>query len=92
MSKIAFAPFSILSGFLAGFVATKAFEFLWGLVDDQEAPEPDQRAVRWPKLVAAMALEGAIFRAVRGIVDHGARRTFKRLTGAWPGEEAPDPA
>ena len=91
MSKVLFAPVSILSGFLAGFLATKTFEFLWGLVDDQEAPEPDQRAVNWPKLIVALALEGAIFRTVRGIVDRGARTGFKRLTGAWPGDGGPDP-
>jgi hypothetical protein len=41
--------------------------------------------------VAALLLEGAIFRFVRGWFDHGARQGFKRLTGTWPGEEAPEP-
>jgi hypothetical protein len=36
-------------------------------------------------------LEGAIFRLIRGFVDHGARHGFERVTGAWPGEEAPEP-
>jgi hypothetical protein len=37
-------------------------------------------------------LEGAIFRAVRGVFDHGSRVAFSRLTRSWPGEERPDPA
>jgi hypothetical protein len=37
-------------------------------------------------------LEGAIFRAVRGLVDHAARRSFYNLTGSWPGDEAPEPS
>ena len=37
----------------------------------------------------ALALEGAIFRAVRGAFDRGAREAFTRMTGAWPGDEAP---
>lgn len=92
MSKILFLPFSIVGGFLAGKVATMMFERIWRVIDDQESPEPDQRAVRWPKLIAALALEGAIFRAVRGGFDRGARELFKRLTGTWPGEEAPKAA
>lgn len=92
MSKILFMPFGVIGGFLAGKVATTAFERLWRLVDDRESPEPDQRAVRWSKLIAALALEGAIFRAVSGIFDRAARELFRRLTGAWPGEERPDTA
>jgi hypothetical protein len=89
LSKLLFAPLSVVGGFLAGKVATTVFERIWGLIDDQQSPEPDQRAVRWPKLIAALALEGAIFRTVRGAFDRGARELFGRLTGTWPGEEAP---
>ena len=46
----------------------------------------------WPQLVVALAIEGAIFRAVRGLVDRGSRRGFYRLTGVWPGEERPEGA
>lgn len=90
MSKILFVPFSVISGFLAGKVATTVFERLWQLVDKQESPDPDQRGIRWPKLIAALALEGAIFRAVRGAFDRGARELFSRVTGTWPGAEAPE--
>lgn len=89
MTKILFIPFTVISGFLAGKIATTVFERLWRLVDDQESPDPDQRAVAWPKLIAALALEGAIFRAVRGAFDRGSRELFSRATGTWPGKEAP---
>ena len=88
MGKIAFIPFSIAGGLIAGFAAKKAFDLAWGLIDDEEAPEPDQHDVSWGKLAAALALEGAIFRLTRGLADHGSRRGFYRLTGSWPGEEA----
>jgi hypothetical protein len=29
---------------------------------------------------------------VKGLFDHAARRGFARITGDWPGEEAPDRA
>ena len=58
--------------------ATRLFQFIWGRFDDQEPPDPEHRDVSWPKLAAALALQGAIFRLVRGIVDHGARTAFFR--------------
>ena len=89
--KVLFVPVSILGGFLAGLLGKKIFDQIWGLVDDQEPPAPKHREVQYGKLAAALLLEGAIFRLVRGFFDHGARRGFQRLTGAWPGEEAPEP-
>jgi hypothetical protein len=91
MSKILFMPFSILGGVLAGVVGKKAFERVWGAIEDEEPPDPKYRDIAWQKLLAALVLEGAIFRAVRGLADHGSRRAFSRLTGRWPGQERPDP-
>jgi len=91
VSKILFIPVSLVSGLAAGFVGKKLFEQLWGLVDKEEPPEPKHRKTSWTKLIAALALEGAIFRAVRGLFDHASRRGFARLTGAWPGQEEPEP-
>jgi hypothetical protein len=89
--KLLFAPISIGVGLLAGFVAQKAFDRIWSMIDEEEAPEPDQRDVELPKLLVALVIEGAIFRLVKGLVDRGARSGFARATGTWPGEE-PNPA
>jgi Protein of unknown function (DUF4235) len=91
VGKVLFIPVSIVGGIAAGFVGRKLFEQLWGVIDSEEPPDPKHRETTWVKLIAALALEGAIFRAVRGLFDHGARRGFARLTGAWPGEERPEP-
>jgi hypothetical protein len=92
MSKLLFVPFSVIGGILAGVVGKKTFQALWGAIDDQEAPEPEHRDISIVKLIAALLLEGAIFRAVRGLFDHGARQAFQRLTGSWPGDKHPEPA
>lgn len=92
MAKILFAPFSIAGGMLAGLVATRLFGFIWGRIDDREPPGPDDRQATWAKLVAALVLEGAIFRLVRGAFDHGARAAFYRSTRTWPGDKQPDRA
>jgi hypothetical protein len=89
--KFVFMPISIAAGLLAGLAGKKIFERLWGLIDDEEPPRPEHREFSWPKLIAALLFEGAIFRLVKGLTDHGARRFFAKATGSWPGEEAPQP-
>ena len=89
--KFLFLPFSIALGLIAGLIGRKIFEQIWGLVDKEEPPDAEHREIDVPKLVAALAIEGAIFRLVKGLTDHGARRGFARMTGTWPGEEAPEP-
>jgi Protein of unknown function (DUF4235) len=91
VSKIAFAPFSIGAGLIAGLIAKKSFALIWGLIDDQEAPKPEHRDVHLGKLLLAVAIEGTIFALVKGLVDHGSRHGFMRLTGSWPGDERPEP-
>jgi len=90
MGKLLFIPFSIVGGLIAGLLSKKIFDLAWGLVDDEEPPEAEHRDVGWAKLALALALEGAIFRMMRGLADRGSRLGFYRLTGSWPGEEEPD--
>jgi hypothetical protein len=85
--KFLFAPIGIGAGLVAGMLGKKAFERLWAVIDDEDPPEPDQRYAPTAKLVAALAIEGAIFRVVKGMTDYGARKAFAGATGSWPGED-----
>jgi uncharacterized protein DUF4235 len=85
--RFLFAPIGILAGLVAGFAAQKGFERVWAAFEDGNAPEPEDREVSYPKLLAALAVEGAIFRLVKGMVDRGARLGFASVTGAWPGND-----
>jgi Protein of unknown function (DUF4235) len=87
MLKLMFVPFRLVGGLLAGAFAKKLFERIWRLIDKEQAPEPEQRRISLGKLAAALVLEGAVFRAVRGLFDHGSRVAFSRVTGRWPGEK-----
>jgi Protein of unknown function (DUF4235) len=86
---LAFRPFGIVVGILAGVIGSKVFERLWALIDDEDAPEPKHREIAFGKLVLALVLQGAIFRLLRGLADHGTRHAFARVTGEWPGQERP---
>jgi len=90
VGKLLFIPFSVVGGLIAGFISKKIFDLAWGLVDDEEPPEPEHRDVPWLKLAIALAFEGAIFRMMRGLADRASRLGFYRFTGSWPGEEEPD--
>lgn len=88
--KLVFTPISIVAGLVAGAIGKKIFDAVWSLIDDEEAPEPKHREIPVAKLVLALLIQGAIFRLVRGMADHGLRHAFARTTGSWPGEEEPD--
>jgi hypothetical protein len=89
--KFLFIPVSIVGGLIAGLLSRKLFDQLWGLFDDEEPPDSKHRDISWGKLLAAAAIQGAIFRAVKEASDHYSRRAFAGVTGTWPGEEEPEP-
>jgi hypothetical protein len=89
--KFLFLPFSILAGLIAGFLSKQLFEAVWSAIDDEEPPDSEHRDISVAKMVAAEALQGAIFRGTRKFVDHEARKAFAGATGAWPGEQRPEP-
>jgi hypothetical protein len=88
--KFVFMPISIGGGLLAGMLARKVFDQIWGLFDEEEPPDSKYREIDWPKLLIAAAIQGAIFRALKEATDHASRRAFARTTGTWPGEERPE--
>jgi hypothetical protein len=90
MSKVVSLPISAGSGLLAGLLGKKLFGVLWRVIDDQEPPKPEHRDAALGKLALALVIEGALLALVKGIVDHGSRHAFTRLTGAWPGESEPE--
>jgi hypothetical protein len=86
-----YKPFAIVLGLIAGFLSKKIFDQVWGLIDDQEPPKPNTEETTWPKVIAAAAVEGITFRVTRAAVERVGAKGFASLTGAWPGEKAPEP-
>jgi hypothetical protein len=85
MTKLLYKPLSIATGVAGGVLATVVFKRLWRLVaDEDEAPEPTSEQHSWGEVLAAAALQGAIFAAVKAAVDRGGAVGVRKLTGEWP--------
>jgi len=91
VAKLIYKPIGILCGLQAGRLATALFSSLWSRLDDQEPPKASHERAPLGKVVAATALEAAVFQTVRAAVDRAGARGFANLTGVWPGDREPAP-
>ncbi|MGN9913013.1 DUF4235 domain-containing protein [Phytohabitans sp. LJ34] len=85
MSKVAYKPVGMLLGIGAGIVAGAIFKQIWKIAaGDDEAPDATDEERGWGEILAAAALQGAIFAVVKAAVDRGGASGVRRLTGRWP--------
>jgi hypothetical protein len=86
MSKVAYKPVGLLLGVAGGALAGYLFKEAWKLAaGDDEAPDATDEERGWTEILAAAALQGAIFALVKAAVDRGGAVGVRRLTGQWPG-------
>ena len=70
MNKLVSKPVTIVTSMLAGMVAGAIFKQVWKLAAGQDdAPDATDRNYGWTEVIAAAALEGAIFGAVKAAVQ-----------------------
>ena len=85
MSKIAYKPVGILLGVAAGAIAGFAFKEGGKAVSgEDDAPNATDEDRGWGEILAAAALQGAIFALVKAAVDRGGATGVRKLTGQWP--------
>ncbi|MEV4546048.1 DUF4235 domain-containing protein [Micromonospora sp. S4605] len=85
INRAAYKPVGVLLGLAAGTVAGAIFRQVWKLTaGDGEAPSATDEDRGWGEVLAAAALQGAIFAVVRAAVDRGGAVGVRRLTGHWP--------
>jgi F0F1-type ATP synthase membrane subunit c/vacuolar-type H+-ATPase subunit K len=86
-ARLAYRPVGLLSGLAAGAVAGAIFKQLWKRVARQDdAPDALQSEYSLARVVVAATVQGAIFAAVKALVDRLGAQGFQRLTGEWPGD------
>lgn len=85
VNRLAYRPVGLILGMAAGAVAGVVFRQVWKLVvGDEHAPNAIDEERGWGEVLAAAALQGAIFAVVRAAVDRGGATGVRTLTGRWP--------
>jgi predicted metal-dependent enzyme (double-stranded beta helix superfamily) len=85
LGKVAYRPVGLLLGMGAGLLAGAVFRQVWKMTaGDGDAPDPTDEERGWGEILAAAALQGAIFAVVRAAVDRGGAVGVRRMTGNWP--------
>jgi hypothetical protein len=89
MAKLAYRLLSMLVSLGGGVLASAIFRKIWKLAaDEDEAPKATDAGKGWPEVLAAAALQGAIFAVVTASVERLAAAGTRSLTGTWPGEDS----
>lgn len=88
MAKLVYKLVSMLIGAVGGMVASTIFKKAWKLAaGEDEAPKATDAGKGWQEILAAAALQGAIFAVVTAAVERLAAEGTRSLTGTWPGED-----
>jgi len=83
--RLAYRPVGLLLGGLAGAAAGALFAQVWRrLAGDSQAPQATDEDRGWGEVLAAAALQGAIFALVRAAADRAGATGVRRVTGRWP--------
>jgi len=83
--KIVVKPVNVALGFAAGALAGMVFKQVWKLVSgEDDAPDAGDEDRGWGEILAAAAVQGAIFSVVRAAAQRGSSVGVRKLTGEWP--------
>ncbi|MEU9305386.1 DUF4235 domain-containing protein [Streptomyces sp. NPDC048269] len=84
-SKIAYKPVGMTLGAIGGALAGVAFKQIWKrLGHEDDAPDATDEDRSWREILIAATLQGAVFAAVKAVIDRSGAVATKRLIGTWP--------
>ena len=87
-ARILYRPIGLASSMLGGLLASVLFRQVWRLATPGEQPDPPkplESEYSFKQIMLAAVIQGAIFSAVKTIIDRQGARMFERATGEWPG-------
>jgi hypothetical protein len=85
VGKIAYKPVGLLLSIGAGALAGVVFKQVWKMASgDDDTPNATDEERGWGEILAAAALQGAIFALVKAAIDRGGATGVRKLTGQWP--------
>jgi hypothetical protein len=86
-ARLAYRPVGLLAGIAAGAISGAIFKQVWKRVaHEEDAPDALQSEYSLARVLVAATIQGAIFAAVKALVDRGGAIGFRKLTGEWPGD------
>jgi Protein of unknown function (DUF4235) len=89
MARLLYKPFGLMLSVLGGLAAGAIFKRLWARVaQEDEPPEATDADKGWSEIIAAAAVQGAVFGGIKAAIDRAGATGFARLTGRWPGNES----
>jgi len=72
VNKVLYKPFGVAFGVAGGVLASALFKQVWKRVSGREdAPDATSFDYSWAEVLAAAALQGAIFAVVKAAIDRG---------------------
>jgi Protein of unknown function (DUF4235) len=87
MAKLVYRPFGLLVSVLGSVLAGMLFKQMWKrAAGKDDPPKARESEYGWREILAAAALQGAVFGLIKAAVDRSGARAFEKLTGSWPGD------
>jgi hypothetical protein len=85
VNKLVFKPVSLAAGVAGGVIAGAIFKQVWKrIAGEDETPNATDEERSWAEILAAAAIQGAIFALVKAAVDRGSAEGVRKISGTWP--------
>jgi Protein of unknown function (DUF4235) len=85
VNKLVFKPLSLAAGVAGGVIAGALFKQVWKrIAGEDDTPNATDEERGWGEILAAAAIQGAIFALVKAAVDRGSAESVKKISGTWP--------
>ena len=91
LAKLLYKPFAIVLGIGASKAAGKAFNGAWERSHGARPPKATTEEATWGQVLGAAALHATTFAVTAAAVDRAGAKTFRYITGFWPGDKRPEP-
>ncbi|BBC38845.1 hypothetical protein SGFS_101390 [Streptomyces graminofaciens] len=86
---LVYQPVGLVLGLAGGAISSFAFRKTWKAIrHEDDTPDALDRDRGWGEVLLAAALQGAIFAAVRSVVNRAGAKAIERSTGSWPTKES----
>jgi len=87
-AALLYRPVGLASSLVGGLIAGMVFKQVWRLAapgPQSDPPKALETEYPFKQILLAAVIQGAIFSAVKTIIDRQGARLFERATGEWPG-------